>query len=173
MHRLFNIIIFYHLIKFNNNYLLLLKQIVRVIIKPQQKDANLLTINKAPVCALSGACLFFQFGVLLIQVILMKTYTICGSMRFEKEMQKIALGLETKHSMNIIQCTYNVDCLSLSVTDIYMLEQMHCQKIDISDGIYVVDINGYIGQSVKNEIEYAQQNNKKIIYHSNFIKQRK
>ena len=103
----------------------------------------------------------------------MKTYTICGSMRFEKEMQKIAFELETKHSMNIIQCTYNVDCLSLSVTDIYMLEQMHCQKIDISDGIYVVDINGYIGQSVKNEIEYAQQNNKKIIYHSNFIKQRK
>ena len=103
----------------------------------------------------------------------MKTYTICGSMRFEKEMQKIALELETKHSMNIIQSTYNVDCLSLSVTDIDMLEQMHCQKIDISDGIYVVDINGYIGQSVKNEIEYAQQNNKEIIYHSNFIKQRK
>ena len=103
----------------------------------------------------------------------MKTYTICGSMRFEKEMQKIAFELETKHSMNIIQCTYNVDCLSLSVTDIDMLEQMHCQKIDISDGIYVVDINGYIGQSVKNEIEYAQQNNKEIIYHSNFIKQRK
>ena len=54
-----------------------------------------------------------------------------------------------------------------------MLMQMHRQKIDISDGIYVVDINGYIGQSVKNEIEYAQQNNKEIIYHSNFIKQRK
>ena len=103
----------------------------------------------------------------------MKTYTICGSMRFEKEMQKIALELETKHNINIIQCTYNIDAISLSETDIDMLMQMHYHKIDISDGIYVVDINGYIGHSVRNEINYAQQNNKEIIYHSNFIKQRK
>ena len=41
-------------------------------------------------------------------------------------------------------------------------------KIDISDGIYVMDIDGYIGESVRKEIEYAQNHNKEIIYHSKF-----
>ena len=36
----------------------------------------------------------------------MKTYTICGSMRFEKEMKDIAYQLETQKGFNIFQCTY-------------------------------------------------------------------
>ena len=35
----------------------------------------------------------------------MKTYTLCGSMRFEKEMKEIACLLETQHCFNILQCT--------------------------------------------------------------------
>lgn len=99
----------------------------------------------------------------------MKTYTICGSMRFEKEMQKIALELETKHNINIIQCIYNTDKCLLSDNDIAALTELHYKKIDISDGIYVVDIGGYIGESVKKEIEYATQNNKEKIYNSKFL----
>ena len=99
----------------------------------------------------------------------MKTYTICGSMRFEKEMQKIALELETKYNINIIQCIYNTDKCLLSDNDIAALTELHYKKIDISDGIYVVDIGGYIGESVKKEIEYATQNNKEIIYNSKFL----
>ena len=99
----------------------------------------------------------------------MKTYTICGSMRFEKEMQKIALELETKHNINIIQCIYNTDKCLLSDNDVAALTELHYKKIDISDGIYVVDIGGYIGESVKKEIEYATQNNKEIIYNSKFL----
>ena len=104
-----------------------------------------------------------------MQVIYMKTYTICGSMRFEKEMQKIALELETKYNINIIQCIYNTDKCLLSDNDIAALTELHYKKIDISDGIYVVDIGGYIGESVKKEIEYATQNNKEIIYNSKFL----
>lgn len=39
----------------------------------------------------------------------MKTVTICGSMKFEKEMQRIAFLLETKHDLNVLQCIYNTD----------------------------------------------------------------
>lgn len=39
----------------------------------------------------------------------MKTVTICGSMRFSNEMQRIAFDLETKHNMNVLQCIYNTD----------------------------------------------------------------
>lgn len=117
----------------------------------------------------AGACLFLKIGVLFILVIEMKTYTICGSMRFEREMQKIALELETKHRLNILQCIYNPDNITLSTEEISVLTDAHYRKIDISDGIYVVDIEGYIGQSVKKEIAYAQKHNKEIIYHSKSI----
>ncbi len=36
-------------------------------------------------------------------------------------------------------------------------------KIDMSDGIYVVNIDGYIGESVSKEIEYAKQKGKEIL----------
>lgn len=42
------------------------------------------------------------------------------------------------------------------------LKKAHYQKIDIFDGIYVVDIQGYIGSSVREEIQYAKENRKEI-----------
>ena len=41
---------------------------------------------------------------------------------------------------------------------------MHRQKIDLSDEIYVINVNGYIGESTKSEIEYAISNGKKVKY---------
>ena len=45
-----------------------------------------------------------------------------------------------------------------------MLDEMHKQKIDMSDEIYVINIGGYIGESAKTEIEYAKLKGKKISY---------
>ena len=44
----------------------------------------------------------------------MKTVTLCGSMRFAREMQAIALNLEVNHGMNALQCTYNPEGMVLS-----------------------------------------------------------
>ena len=41
----------------------------------------------------------------------------------------------------------------------------HYKKIDLSDAIYVVNIDGYIGEATKAEIAYAKKNGKEIIYH--------
>ncbi len=98
----------------------------------------------------------------------MKTYTICGSMRFAKEMQEIALILEIEYGFNILQCTYNPENVNIDDDQKARLINAHLQKISLSDDIYVVDINGYIGQSVQKEISYAHTFNKEIIYHSNF-----
>lgn len=95
----------------------------------------------------------------------MRTYTICGSMKFEKEMQEIAFYLETKKGWNIIQCVYNVTNSEISSDELEILAKSHYAKIDISDGIYVVNIGGYIGKSVSKEIEYAQENGKEVLYH--------
>lgn len=95
----------------------------------------------------------------------MITYTICGSMKFAEEMKKIAYQLEIEQRYNILQCVYVEDITQLSEDNIKRLEQAHYKKIDISDGIYVVNPNGYIGESVKKEIEYAKKHNKKVLYH--------
>ena len=95
----------------------------------------------------------------------MKTYTICGSMRFEKEMQEIAYYLETQKGYSILQCVYVVAGNEPSKDELKALERAHYQKVDISDGIYVVNIGGYIGESARKEIEYAQLHSKEIIYH--------
>ena len=99
----------------------------------------------------------------------MKTLTICGSMRFEKQMRETALKLETECGFNIIQCTYNETGKNLSYDDVEKIAEAHYHKIDISDGIYVMDIGGYIGKSVNLEIDYAKSKGKEIIYHSDFV----
>lgn len=45
-----------------------------------------------------------------------------------------------------------------------MLDEMHKQKIDLSDEIYVINVGGYIGESTKNEIEYAKAREKRISF---------
>ena len=45
-----------------------------------------------------------------------------------------------------------------------MLVQMMKQKIEMSDKLFVINPNGYIGQHTRDEIEYAKSLGKEIIY---------
>lgn len=45
-----------------------------------------------------------------------------------------------------------------------MLDDMHKRKIDIADSIYVINVGGYIGESTKSEIRYAEDQGKKVEY---------
>jgi len=93
-----------------------------------------------------------------------KIVTICGSMRFAKEQQRIAEDLELKNGYCVIQSVYG-DGKNYTEHDIVMLDKLHKTKIDVSDSIYVVNIGGYIGNSTKREIEYAILNDKEVLYH--------
>ena len=97
----------------------------------------------------------------------MKTYTLCGSMKFEKEMREVAYDLETQKGYNILQCIYVAAGNEPTGEDLNALALAHYRKIDISDGIYVLNIDGYIGESVRKEIAYAQKHGKEVIYHCN------
>lgn len=95
----------------------------------------------------------------------MKVVTICGSMRFEKEMQRIATELEIKNEVCVLQPVYNTERQSLNGNELEKLASAHYKKIDISDAIYVVNVGGYIGKSVTEEIKYAKKHGKEIFYH--------
>lgn len=45
-----------------------------------------------------------------------------------------------------------------------MLDDMHKRKIDMADSIFVVNRDGYIGESTKSEIEYALKTGKQVTY---------
>ena len=92
-----------------------------------------------------------------------RVITICGSMRFSKEMMQISEELELIGGYAVIQCVYNIDGKKHEGLDIEILDRIHRKKIDISDAIYVVNVNGYIGDSTKNEIEYAKSLGKEIL----------
>ena len=54
--------------------------------------------------------------------------------------------------------------------EIVLIDQMHKEKIKISDAILVVDVDNYIGNSTKKEIKYAKSLNKEIIYYTDLMK---
>ena len=45
-----------------------------------------------------------------------------------------------------------------------MLDDMHLRKIDLADEIFVINVGGYIGESTRREIEYAEDTGKNINY---------
>ena len=92
--------------------------------------------------------------------------TICGSMRFEKKMQEIARNLEIKNGYCVLQPIYRISKAKVETyEELENIYKSHLQKIDLSNAIYVVNIGGYIGESTKQEIEYALANGKKVYYH--------
>ena len=93
-----------------------------------------------------------------------KVITICGSMRVSKEIMKIATELETDKGFCVIQPVYNSDNKVLNDGELKKIVEAHYKKIDISDAIFVVNVGGYIGKSVAEEIEYAKSRNKEILY---------
>ena len=95
----------------------------------------------------------------------MKVVTICGSMKFVKEMQRIAGVLAIDKGWCVLQCVYDLDFANLTSEDLNLLKNEHLRRIEFSDAIYVVNIDGYIGNSTKLEIKYATKLGKEVIYH--------
>ena len=93
-----------------------------------------------------------------------KVVTICGSMKFAKDMMIIATELEKEYGWCLLQCVYDITG-EITKEEMDKIVNAHWKRIDISDAIYVVNINGYIGNSTKNEIAYAIQHGKEVIYH--------
>jgi hypothetical protein len=54
------------------------------------------------------------------------------------------------------------EALGQEVAD--MLDELHLKKIDLADFVYVLNVDGYIGESTAKEVEYAKAKNKPIQY---------
>lgn len=88
--------------------------------------------------------------------------TICGSARFRDEIDNAQkkLTLEghlifTVEDLRDVRITKEIEA---------MLDESHRKKIDLSDAIYVVNVDGYVGPSTSNEIAYAKSKGKQVFY---------
>ncbi len=93
-----------------------------------------------------------------------KTVTLCGSMRFQREMICIAQKLSLDMNYAVIQPVYFDGQINLKQEEIELLGELHLQKIALSDAIFVVNIGGYIGNTTQKEIEFARSLGKEILY---------
>ena len=102
----------------------------------------------------------------------MKIITVCGSLKYKEEIMKITeeMGLKGNCMLSIVYPTKS-DLSMYSKEQLIILKEMHKERIRISDAILVVDIYDYIGDSTKNEIEFAESLNKEVIYYSNLSKE--
>lgn len=95
-----------------------------------------------------------------------KIITLCGSTKFKKEFleQQKRLTLEGHIIISVGLFGHSGDKEVWTENKKQMLDDMHKRKIDLSDEIFVIDVNGYIGESTRSEIDYAIQTNKKVKY---------
>ena len=97
-----------------------------------------------------------------------KIITLCGSIKFKDEFIKIQEKLTLDGNIVLTPNFFNsIKKENIDEKTKKMLDEMHKQKIDMSDEIYVINVGGYIGESTKNEIEYAKEKGKRISYLKN------
>lgn len=91
--------------------------------------------------------------------------TLCGSIKFKNEFIKVQERLTLEGNIVFTPNFFNnIKKEEINEKTKNMLDEMHRQKIDMSDEIYVINLGGYIGESTKSEVEYAKSKGKKISY---------
>ena len=99
----------------------------------------------------------------------MKIITVCGSYRFQKEINEITEKMELEGNCMLTPIDLTKPSNFYTEDDFVILGNMHKEKIKISDAILVVNVNGYIGEDTRSEIDYAKSLNKEIIYYNDLI----
>ena len=89
-----------------------------------------------------------------------KVITLCGSTRFKDAFMETQKRLTLDGNI-VISVGENMDDGTLTATKA-MLDDMHKAKIDMSDEIFVINVDGYIGDSTRSEIEYAKMTGKTV-----------
>ena len=102
-----------------------------------------------------------------------KVITLCGSTRFEQAFREANKRLTLTGNIVISVGLFGhsggdevwegMDEGTLTATK-RMLDDMHKRKIDLADEIFVINVGGYVGESTRSEIAYAQDHGKPVRY---------
>ena len=102
-----------------------------------------------------------------------KIITLCGSTRFIETFAVMAWLLEKEGNivlgLHYLPQSYfeqkgDVDHLAELEGVAEHFDALHFKKIEMSDSVYVLNVDGYIGESTAREIKYAESLGKPIAY---------
>ena len=94
----------------------------------------------------------------------MKILTICGSLKFQNEMMKLAEEKALEGYCVLTPVFPVTKDIEITKAQVASLKEAHIKRIELSDAILVVNVDNYIGESTKLEIEYAKKLGKEILY---------
>lgn len=93
--------------------------------------------------------------------------TMIGSTKFKDEFERVAKELELKGYIVIKPHTFmHVDDDPRIRSRKYIIDDMWRKAIRMADIVYIVDVDGYMGESTAKEQDYAIGIGRQIIYHS-------
>ena len=101
----------------------------------------------------------------------MKIITLCGSLKFQKEMMIIAEKMALEGNCILTPVYPIIENCERTDEQLEKLKKTHFKRIELSDAILVINKNNYIGDSTKLEIEYAKKLGKEIMYYTDLIKE--
>ena len=100
-----------------------------------------------------------------------KVVTLCGSSRFVAEMAIIAWVFERDEGvitmgLHLLPQGYGAapDHQAEVEGVAEKMDELHLRKIDLADEVFIVNIGGYIGESTRREIGYAERTGKVVRY---------
>lgn len=103
----------------------------------------------------------------------MKIITLCGSLKYQKEMMIIAEKMALDGNCILTPVYPIIENNEKTDEQINMLKEAHFKRIELSDAILVVNVNNYIGKSTNLEIEYAKKLRKEILDYTELLKENK
>jgi len=98
-----------------------------------------------------------------------KVVCLCGSTRFKEEFLQAQYDETMKGNIVLTvgfwhHAEAGVTRPSLNNEQKALLDELHKRKIDLSDEIFVLNVDGYVGDSTHSEIQYAEDAGKGIRY---------
>ena len=91
--------------------------------------------------------------------------TICGSTRFKDQILNTARDLTLMGHIVLTPCVFHhAEETELTTEEKIRLDNLHKEKINMSDAIFVVNVDGYIGESTYGEIDWATRMKKQVFF---------
>jgi hypothetical protein len=98
---------------------------------------------------------------------------LCGSTRFYQEYQEAYYDLTMKGYVvlsvgfypHAVDKSGHGEGVGHDSEAKVLLDELHKRKIDLADKVVVLNVGGYIGDSTRSEIMYAEKHGKPIHYH--------
>lgn len=97
----------------------------------------------------------------------MKIITLCGSTKFKRQFEQANAFLTLQGNVVMTVAFFEQsEGFEITQEQAERLGEIHLRKIDLSDEIFVIDVDGYIGSSTGKEIDYARSQGKAVRYYS-------